>query len=251
MPACGFADSRSIMRHMSKTAVVTGAGSGVGRAVVLALAKEGWNVALLGRRVEPLKETIALSSANEGKLVAIGCDVASEADVTRMSDEVRRVLGPVSALVNSAGINVPKRALADLSVEDYRKVVDVNLTGAFLCIHAFLPDMRAAGSGTIVNVISDAGLYANRISGAAYIAAKFGLTGLTATINAEERKNGIRACALLPGEINTPLLDKRPVPPPMEARAKMLQPEDVAACVMLAINLPPRAVVEQVLLRPA
>src|SRR5213078_1523269 len=104
---------------------------------------------------------------------------------------------------------------------------------------------------TIVNVISDAGLSGNRVSGAAYIAAKFGLSGLTAAINAEERKNGIRACGIYPGEINTPLLDQRPTPPGAEARAKMLQADDVADCVMLAINLPARAIVEQLLIRPA
>ena len=235
---------------MQKTAVVTGAGSGVGRAVALQLAREGWNVALLGRRVEPLKETIGLAGSTSSNLVAIQCDVASEADVKRMAERVRETLGAVSVIVNSAGINIPKRALAELSVEDFQKVVDVNLTGAFLVIHAFLPEMRKARAGTIVNVISDAGVTANRFSGAAYAASKFGLTGLTATINVEERNNGIRATAVLPGEINTPLLDKRPVPPPAEARARMLQPEDVAACVMLAINLPQRATVEQLLVRP-
>ena len=235
---------------MSKVAVVTGAGSGVGRAVAIRLAEEGWDVALLGRRVQPLEETIALTGDLKSKMLAIPCDVAREADVKKMADQVRQTLGTVGALVNSAGVNVPKRSLAELSVEDYHQVLDVNLTGAFLTIHAFLPDMRRAGAGTIVNVISDAGLSANRISGAAYIAAKFGLMGLTATINAEERKNGVRATALLPGEINTPMLDKRPVPPTPEARARMLQPEDVAECVMLAINLPDRAVVEQLLVRP-
>jgi NAD(P)-dependent dehydrogenase (short-subunit alcohol dehydrogenase family) len=110
--------------------------------------------------------------------------------------------------------------------------------------------MRAQGRGTIVNIGSDAGVFANPISGPAYISAKFGLTGFTGALNAEERKNGIRACAIQPGEINTPLLDKRPKPPTAEARAKMLQAEDVAACAMLAINLPDQAVVEHLLLRP-
>jgi NAD(P)-dependent dehydrogenase (short-subunit alcohol dehydrogenase family) len=230
---------------MEKVAVVTGAGSGVGRAVANELAKRGYKVALLGRRREPIEEA-ARSIAG----LAIVCDVADESSVTAMAQRIRQELGDVSVLVNSAGINVARRALADLSVEDFRKVVDVDLTGAFLCTHAFLPEMRKRKEGTIVNVISDAGLHANRISGAAYIAAKFGLTGLTATINAEERRNGIRACAVCPGEINTPLLDKRPVPPPAEARAKMLQSEDVAACVMLAIDLPHRATAEQILIRP-
>ncbi len=167
-----------------------------------------------------------------------------------MVERVHGELGEVIVLVNSAGVNVPKRALVDLSVEDYRQVIDVNVTGAFLCVQAFLPEMRKAGKGTIVNVISDAGLTANRISGAAYIVSKFGLTGLSHTINVEERRNGIRACAIFPGEIDTPLLEKRPVVPDAEARKKMLQAEDVAACVMLAINLPDRAVVEQLVVRP-
>jgi NADP-dependent 3-hydroxy acid dehydrogenase YdfG len=79
---------------------------------------------------------------------------------------------------------------------------------------------------------------------------KFGMMGLTQAINAEERPNGIRACAILPGDIDTPLLNKRPAPPSAEARAKMMTPEDIAACVMLAINLPSRAVIEELLIRP-
>lgn len=235
---------------MNKVAVITGAGSGVGQAVALRMAREGWNVALLGRRIEALHETLARVGQVATTLIPIACDVSVQSEVANMADRVRKTLGTVTALVNSAGVNVPKRSLADLSADDYRHIIDVNLNGAFYTIHAFLPDMRAAGAGTIVNVISDAGLSANRISGAAYIASKFGLSGLTATINAEERKNGIRACALFPGEINTPLLDKRPTPPPADARLKMLQPEDVADCVLLAINLPDRAVIEQLVLRP-
>lgn len=234
---------------MSKVAVVTGAGTGVGRACVIELAKRGYAIALIGRTESTLNETVKLA-AGAAKSLPIACDVSDESSVIEMAKHVRAELGDISVLVNSAGTNIARRALADLSAEDFRKVLDINLTGAFLCVHEFLPDMRRRGSGTIVNVISDAGLTANRISGAAYIASKFGLTGLTATINAEERHNGIRASAILPGEINTPLLDRRPVPPPQEARAKMLQAQDVAACVMFAIEIPDRAVVEQLLVRP-
>jgi NAD(P)-dependent dehydrogenase (short-subunit alcohol dehydrogenase family) len=243
---------------MPGIAVVTGAGSGVGRAVVLELAKRGFAIALVGRREEALRETIALTDSRERKL-AVSCDIANPDDVARMAARVRAELGDPTVLVNSAGTNVARRALADLSVEDYRHVVDVNLNGAFFVTHAFLPAMRQAAArgargdgavGTIVHVVSDAGLTANRISGAAYIASKFGLVGLTATINVEERNHGIRATAILPGAINTPLLDRRPVPPPPEIRAKMLQAADVAACVMLAIDLPARAVVEQLLVTP-
>ena len=238
---------------MNQIAVVTGAGSGVGRAVAIALAREGWNLALVGRTEAHLRETIQLAtqSGANSKVIACPGDIADEASVAEMARRAQRELGEVDVLVNNAGTNVPRRSLDELSVDDFRRLIDVNLNGAFLCVHAFLPQMRRRGQGTIVNVISDAGLFANRGSGAAYIASKFGMTGLTGAINAEERRHGIRACGIYPGEINTPLLEKRPAPPTSESREKMLQPEDVAECVMLAIRLPQRAVVEQLLVRPA
>jgi NAD(P)-dependent dehydrogenase (short-subunit alcohol dehydrogenase family) len=110
--------------------------------------------------------------------------------------------------------------------------------------------MSAEKSGTIVNFNSEAGLRDNAKAGVAYVISKFGMTGLTQSINAEERANGIRACAIFPGDINTPILDLRPSPPPPEARQRMLQAEDVAQCVLLAISLPPRAVIEELVLKP-
>jgi NADP-dependent 3-hydroxy acid dehydrogenase YdfG len=129
-------------------------------------------------------------------------------------------------------------------------MIDTNLSGAYYCVQAFLPQMRAHHSGTIVNIISDAGKQASPKAGPAYVMSKFGLAGLTQSINAEERGNGVRACGIFPGDIDTPLLNKRPAPPDEAARAKMLRPEDVAECVMLAIHLPPHAIVEEVIIRP-
>ena len=237
---------------MSKVAVVTGAGGGVGRAVVLKLAAAGWDVALVGRTNESLQETIRLgrSQSTKTKLVAFTCDIADEASVNKMADAVRKELGDPSAVVNNAGINLKKRHFKDVSNEDYRRVVDANLNGAFYCTQAFLPAMRAAKAGTIVNVVSDGGMFGNPMSGPSYIASKFGMNGLTQAINAEERKNGIRGVAICPGEIDTPMLEGRPIPPPPEARARMLQAEDVADCIMLAIQLPQRALIEQLLVRP-
>jgi NAD(P)-dependent dehydrogenase (short-subunit alcohol dehydrogenase family) len=156
----------------------------------------------------------------------------------------------VGALVHAAGTNIPKRSWETLTIEDYRQVIDTNLNGAFYCVRSLLPAMRKKGGGTIVFIVSDAGIIANAKAGAAYVASKFAERGLAQSINAEERGNGIRACAISPGDINTPILEKRPVPPPAEAREIMLQPEDVAECVMLAINLPSRAVVEELVIRP-
>ena len=110
--------------------------------------------------------------------------------------------------------------------------------------------MRRRKKGTIVNVVSDAALQGTRLAGAAYTISKYGQRGLSSTINAEEGGKGIRACAVLPGEIDTPLLILRPSMPSPDSRDTMLQPEDVANCVMLAVNLPPRAVILELLVRP-
>jgi len=228
---------------MPKVAIVTGASSGVGRAVALYLSVRGWQVAAIARRRETLEET-------GNRIHAYPCDVTDAGAVAAAVADVIAKFGGVNALVNSAGTNIPRRAMDVLTLDDFHAVIDVNLNGAFHCVHAVLPHMRRQGEGTIVNIVSDAGLIANAKAGAAYVASKFGLTGLTQSINAEERQNGIRACAIFPGDIDTGLLEKRPAPPPPEARAKMLKPEDVAECVMLAIDLPQRAVVEQLVVRP-
>ncbi|MEW6158102.1 MAG: SDR family oxidoreductase [Verrucomicrobiota bacterium] len=235
---------------MNKTAVVTGAGSGVGRAVAIALAKANWRVALVGRREETLKETIALATSLADQFLLCPCDIGDEAAVAKMSATVLGAFASVELLVNAAGTNTPKRSLEELSLENYRRLMDTNIHGAYYCVQAFLPGMRVRKSGTIINIISEAGKAGSAKAGVAYVISKFGMTGLTQSINAEERANGIRACAIFPGDINTPILDLRPNPPPPEARAKMLQPEDVAECVMLVVNLPARAIVEEMLIRP-
>ncbi|MBX3746909.1 MAG: SDR family oxidoreductase [Verrucomicrobiae bacterium] len=234
-----------------RTAVVTGAGSGVGRAVALALARDGWRVALVGRRQSALDETAALGLAEDPPFLVLPCDIAEATAVNAMAGEVLAAFESVEVLVNAAGTNTPRRSLEVLSPEEYLRLLATNLHGAYWCTRAFLPSMRARRSGTIVNVVSDAARQASPKAGPAYSASKAGLLGLTQAINAEERHRGIRACALLPGDIDTPLLDHRPNPPSAEARQFMLQPEDVADCALLAIHLPPRAVVEEILVRPA
>ncbi len=233
------------MSGNSDKALVTGAGSGVGRAIALRLVAENWQVAIVGRREEALQETARLAT-NPATISVFPCDISRSEEVERL----KQAAGSITLLVNAAGTNIPNRALDKLTLEDYQQVVATNLHGAFLCIQAFLPGMREQGKGTIINIVSDAGLRANAKAGAAYVVSKFGMSGLTQSINAEERANGIRACAIYPGDINTPLLDLRPTPPPSEARQNMLQPEDVAECAMLAINLPARAVVEELVIRP-
>jgi NADP-dependent 3-hydroxy acid dehydrogenase YdfG len=232
----------------ASVAIVTGAGSGIGRAVAVRLAGAGWHVVLIGRRPEALAETAAVAG---GTVTAYSCDVADAAAVDRVVKEVLGKSGRIDALVHCAGTNIARRSWEQLSAEDYRAVMAANLDGAFNCVRAVVPTMRQQGAGTVVVINSDAGRLANAKAGAAYVVSKFGLTGLVQSLNAEERGRGIRACSIFPGDVNTPLLDKRPQPPPAEARVKMLQPEDVAAAVWLAISLPPRAIVEELVIRPA
>ncbi len=235
---------------MNKTAVVTGAGSGVGQAIALALAKDSWRVALIGRRADALQETARLGGSLRARFLVCPCDVGDPRSVERMRRRVLARFREVEVLVNAAGTNAPRRALAELSLTDYRSIVDTNLNGAYYCVQAFLPQMRARSSGTIINIVSDAGKQASPKAGPAYVMSKFGLAGLTQSINAEERTQGIRACAIFPGDIDTPLLDKRPTPPDAVARARMLKPEEVAECVLLCIRLPAHALVEELLIRP-
>lgn len=235
----------------TRIAVITGAGSGVGRATARLLSEDGWTLALVGRRRDALEETARWAPAGERPFLVHVCDLADEAAVGAMGKAVLGEFGRVDLLVNAAGTNTPRRSLEVLDPAEYRRLIDTNLNGAYWCVQAFLPSMRARGSGTIVNVVSDAARQASPKAGPAYSASKFGLLGLTQAINAEERARGIRACALLPGDIDTPLLDKRPAPPPAEARARMLRPEDVAACIRFVADLPARAVVEELLVRPA
>jgi NADP-dependent 3-hydroxy acid dehydrogenase YdfG len=232
-----------------KTAVITGAGSGVGRATAIQMVGQGWRVALLGRRLEALEETAALTGSPDSCL-AIACDVGDSGAVYEASQQVLASLGEVEVLVNAAGTNAPNRALEVLSLEDYHDMIDANMNGAYYCVQAFLPGMRSRGSGTIVNVVSDAGKQASPKAGPAYVMSKFGLAGLTQAINAEERARGVRASALFPGDIDTPLLGKRPVVPDAVARSRMMQPEDIAACVLFCVNLPPRVIIEEILVRP-
>jgi NAD(P)-dependent dehydrogenase (short-subunit alcohol dehydrogenase family) len=235
---------------MNRTAVITGAGSGVGRATAIALAKQNWRVALLGRTKAALEETAKLTGLAPKDLLVHVCDIGRVEQVEAMACAVLEKFPTVDALVNAAGTNAPKRSLEVLSLADYHAMIDTNLHGAYYCAQAFLPQMRERQTGTIVNIVSDAGKQASPKAGPGYVISKFGMAGLTQAINAEERGRGVRACAIFPGDIDTPLLDKRPAPPDAAARTRMMLPEDIAECALLAINLPPRAMVEEILVRP-
>ena len=239
-----------VRRLDGQVALVTGAGTGIGAATARALAQAGCRVALVGRRPEPLAEVADALAADGADCLVLPGDVADPAAATAAAEQVLDRWSRVDVLVNNAGLNVPRRELGVVSPEDWATVLEVNLTGTFLMTAAVLPAMRAQQSGTVVNVSSYAGYRPMLLTGPAYSAAKAGVNAFTESVNQAERRHGIRACAVCPGEVATPILDRRPTPPTPEARAAMLQPEDLAETVLLVAALPPRAAVELVVLAP-
>jgi len=235
-----------------QVAIVTGAGSGVGRASAIALAAEGAAVVLAGRREGLLWETATLATSKRGndadKVLVTPCDVSDRADVQNMVARTLDRFGRIDVLVNNAGLNVVRRSLREMEPDDWQRIVSVNLEGPYLCVHAVLPAMRAQGSGTFIHIGSKAAWRPSPLAGVAYTAAKAGLVGLSEAINAEERTNGLRSAVIVLGDVNTPLLDNRPEPPSAQTRAQLLDPADVASCVCLIAGLPPRARIEQLVL---
>jgi NADP-dependent 3-hydroxy acid dehydrogenase YdfG len=229
-------------------AVVTGAGTGIGAAIAVALHGAGAAVTLIGRRPEPLAEIT--SRLGGDRVHACPCDVSDYDAVQAAVEEAARAHGPATILVNNAGINTNPRSVAGVSLPDWDLTVAVDLSGVFYCVRAALPAMRAAGGGTIVNIASTAGRWGSSLAGAAYSSAKHGVVGLNSVINEEESRNGIRCTVILPGEVETPILDRRPEPVSAERRQAMLQPEDVAAATLLAVTLPDRACITELVIKP-
>ena len=237
------------MKLKGKTALITGGGTGIGEGIALALAAEGCCVAIAGRREEKLREVAARAKSGPPMLIH-PVDVADRASVEELFLWAETELGQIDILVNSAGINSLRRVMADIEPETWDKVLTVNTTGVYDCIRCVLPAMRKRRDGLIVNICSTAGKRASMLGGVAYCASKFAVSAVSATVALEEGKNGIRVTSVCPGEVETPILEGRPVKPTAEHRAKMLQPEDVAAAVLMIACLPPRAHVAELIIKP-
>ncbi len=186
---------------MTQTAIVTGAGSGIGQAIALRLAADGYNVLVNDFRAEAAKATADQIGA---KAKAIGGDVSVEADVAAMVAAAEAAFGPVTHLVNCAGF-VHQSRFVDLTVADFDRMIAVHLRGTFLCTHAVLKGMLARGSGVIVNIASQLGQIGG-VELAHYAAAKAGIIGMTKSLAREVSAQGVRVNAVAPGPINTPLV---------------------------------------------
>jgi NADP-dependent 3-hydroxy acid dehydrogenase YdfG len=219
-----------------RTALVTGASSGIGLATALLFADQGARVHAAARRAGAIEE-----AAGE-RVTAHALDVTDRDAVTALADRI-----DADALVLAAGTNVTGRRLAQLTPEDFDALVAVNLTGVFNVIHAFLPAL-SSGGGDVVVVGSVSGRWPDR-SGPAYQATKAAVHALVHGAGFEAPP-GVRFTAVMPGMVDTPILDRRSEPPDAEARAQMLRPEDVAQTCLFAVALPPRAHVPELTILP-
>lgn len=237
-------------RLAGKKILITGASSGFGRGIALACAAEGADLALVGRNEQRLQAVAEQVKAEGGQAVVCVADIADEAQILTAVAQAKAALGQIDVLINDAGMNVTQRSIKDTSSEQWRQLIDVNLTAAFIFTKALLPEMIARQEGTIINIASRAALHPHLAGGVGYSTSKQGMDALTQVTNEEANQHGVRACLLCPGVGNTPLLDRRPVPPPQDQRLKMLQPEDVAAVAVLIAAMPPRVNIELVSMLP-
>lgn len=237
------------MRLKGKNALVTGGGTGIGLGIAAALAAEGCRVAIAGRRDDVLQKAIR-ESKSPTPMIGHAVDVADRASVEQLVAWATKELGQIDILVNSAGVNVVHRSLAETTPEEWTLLVNVNLTGTFNCLQAVLPQMRKRRDGLVINVSSTSGKRAALMAGVAYCASKFGVAALDTFAALEEAKNGIRITSIFPGEVETPILDRRPVPVSAEHRARILQPEDLGAAAVMIACLPPRAHVAELVIKP-
>ena len=219
-----------------KVAIVTGAGTGIGRAAALAFAREGARVLVAGLEPERLAETVELVRAAGGEALASHTDVADPAQAAAMVEAALAAWGRLDCAFNNAGIEGDTAPLADCTLENWQRVIAVNLTGTFLCLRAEIPAMLRGGSGAIVNCASVAGLVG--FGGIpAYTASKHGVVGLTKAAALDYATSGVRVNAVCPGVIQTAMVDRFTGGSPeavaamtaMQPVGRLGRPEEVAA----------------------
>ncbi|MBN9089112.1 MAG: SDR family oxidoreductase [Reyranella sp.] len=233
-----------------KVAWVTGAGSGIGQAAAVALAREGATVVLTGRRKEPLQETAAAIKKAGGKAEVKPGDLMKASSVNKIAKDIEKKYGRCDILVNNAGLNILDRTWAKLTAAGAEQVIDGNLSSAFYCSSAVMPMMRKRKDGVLIHTSSMAGRNPSPLSGAAYSAAKHGVVAMSHVINMEECVNGIRSCVVCPGEVATPILDKRPIPVSKQERARMAQSEDVGDLIRYIACAPAHVCINEVWITP-
>ncbi len=231
----------------STVALITGASQGIGRAVALRFAEAGYAVALAARRQDALQTVAAqIEKTYDVPVLVVPTDLRKPEQIAGLVSRTIEKFGKIDVLINNAGILYVKPFL-EISAEEYREMMDVNLDAVFRLTQLALPHMIEQKSGAIVNIASLAGKNAVK-GGTAYAASKWAIRGFAASLMLEVRQHGIRVVTVFPGSVDTPMLDNSPAPP---RRETMLQPEDVAHAVYAAVSVPPRAMISEIDIRPS
>jgi NADP-dependent 3-hydroxy acid dehydrogenase YdfG len=232
----------------SLRALITGASSGIGKATAIAFAHAGIHVALVSRSPDKLEAVAEVARQHGVRASAYPLDLTNISEVREGITGIEQEFGPIDILVNNAGMGYTGN-LADVSLSDWQRVMDLNLTSVLQCIQGILPGMRARHGGTIINIVSVAGRQVFPNWGV-YCVSKFGLMALSKTLAMEERAYGIRVSALCPGSVNTSIWDTETVKADFD-RGAMLTPEMVAQSILHTVQLPPGAVIDELTLMPA
>ena len=230
-----------------EVAWITGAGTGIGESGAIKLAEAGCKVILSGRRTAPLENVAAQIP---GDVTIEPLDVSDHDDVMAVAERIVGKYGRIDIGVFSAGINIKDHNWPVVSIDDWNSVINIDLNGAFYCCQAVLPSMRENGGGVIINVSSMAAKNIGMLTGPAYHAAKHAMNAMNASLIVEERNNGIRATALCPGEVATPILEQRPVPVSAEDQARILQSEDLGEVIKFIAQQPEHVTLNEILINP-
>ena len=230
-----------------EVAWITGAGTGIGESGAIKLAAAGCKVILSGRRTAPLENVAAQIP---GDVTIEPLDVSDHDDVMAVAERIIEKYGRIDIGVFSAGINIKDRNWPVVSIDDWNSVINIDLNGAFYCCQAVLPSMRKNGGCVIINVSSMAAKNIGMLTGPAYHAAKHAMNAMNASLIVEERNNGIRATALCPGEVATPILEQRPVPVSAEDQARILQSEDLGEVIKFIAQQPEHVTLNEILINP-
>ena len=236
-----------------KVAWITGGGSGIGLAGAIELARAGCRVVVSGRdagKLDAARRDAVERGVEAGSISAEPLDVADKAAVASVAARIEAAHGGVDILVNSAGVNYPKRYWSQTDAATFERVLAINLNGAACCTLAVLKGMQRRGHGTVVNVASFAGWHLSYLTGPAYTASKAGMIALTHSFNIEECVHGLRATALCPGEAATPILKNRPVEPSAQEKARMLQEDDLGRTIRFIAEMPPHVCINELVISP-
>lgn len=232
-----------------QTVLITGGGSGIGWATAQQFAAAGARV-IIGGRDEGKLRTVTASWTGSSPIGFHAVNVAERASVNAFVKSALEAWGQIDILVNAAGVNIKDRTMGAMQPEQWDEVMAINATGAYNTLHAVLPGMRERKSGMIINISSVAGKRATKLGGIAYDASKFAMTALGIAVGQEESPHNIRVTNIYPGEVDTPILAHRPTPVTEEHRARILLPEDVAATIVFLAQLPVRAHIPELVIKP-